>query len=766
MSMSLRLAFLLAIPSLLLGAAGDVKVTQRNAADTGFVERTITASDRSALIFDETLELTTLALGSAAVEEASAFATAAQGILADAALQPADIGATVEPAFTFNVKTYGAAGDGAADDTAEIQAAIDAAEVAGGVVYFPPGTYIVSATRTLAGTPGVILRGAGPSSIVKSSSSTMGSIFEVTGSDVVIEQLTLDGAYTTGSHSGAFGLVKVTQGDRVTVRHCTLQNSRDAGVRTAGLTEDIAVEHCLFSNCFVGVVTGSTSDSQVPQRIKVTDCTFFNGWSDANETGAIKIQSVSATTLSAGHIVSGNFIKNPGEMGIEIFAGCGDVVAHGNVIEDVRFGISLDSTVRASVVGNSTRLTVWAGIEAAGPVHDVVIANNVVDGYTSGGARGSTNGIITSNSTPDRVTIQGNRVRGCTNGLQIQTSQNIVASGNQVSDCATLINVKGSSGLVIQGNLLAGPCSYHLFLDCFGSNLSDIRIAENTLTGAAADDNIIMFDDTGSLEIERLTLLRNDIGGATFGNLSANYQIPGSRLPYHFVESNYAVPGSGQASWPDGGRLDQLPTPFFRSDQGGGFPVAKKFTFTVNSSAGDQWFKIFSVDWGAPIAMPLNIEVDATADGKFSNVSVLVAASPFGQDSGILKFPDGYYQNALKEVIYNNLGGGVDQEIWLRFPATAGMTVTVRGSDWFDYWITEPSAVTSEPSWASNSTKLDFTTAHSELVAPGLKTTAPSGGASGNWRLGTYTAGAGPTADGYITIEIGGSVYRIPADLQ
>lgn len=45
----------------------------------------------------------------------------------------------------FNVLDDGAVGDGVMDDTAAIQATIDAAYAAGGgVVYFPSGTYIVS----------------------------------------------------------------------------------------------------------------------------------------------------------------------------------------------------------------------------------------------------------------------------------------------------------------------------------------------------------------------------------------------------------------------------------------------------------------------------------------------------------------------------------------------------------------------------------------------------------------------------------------------
>lgn len=41
----------------------------------------------------------------------------------------------------YNVKAYGAKGDGVTDDTTSVQAAITAAKTKGGVVFFPPGSY-------------------------------------------------------------------------------------------------------------------------------------------------------------------------------------------------------------------------------------------------------------------------------------------------------------------------------------------------------------------------------------------------------------------------------------------------------------------------------------------------------------------------------------------------------------------------------------------------------------------------------------------------
>jgi hypothetical protein len=54
---------------------------------------------------------------------------------------------------TFNVKAYGATGDGVTDDTQAMQAAIEAAAAGGGgTVYVGPGTYRVSEGASADGT--------------------------------------------------------------------------------------------------------------------------------------------------------------------------------------------------------------------------------------------------------------------------------------------------------------------------------------------------------------------------------------------------------------------------------------------------------------------------------------------------------------------------------------------------------------------------------------------------------------------------------------
>lgn len=60
----------------------------------------------------------------------------------------------------FDVRAFGATGDGVSDDTAAIQSAINAAS-SGGTVYFPPGTYLISDDIGPSSGAAVSLRGSG-----------------------------------------------------------------------------------------------------------------------------------------------------------------------------------------------------------------------------------------------------------------------------------------------------------------------------------------------------------------------------------------------------------------------------------------------------------------------------------------------------------------------------------------------------------------------------------------------------------------------------
>ena len=73
--------------------------------------------------------------------------------------------------FITNVKDFGAVGNGVADDTAEIQAALTAAASSGGMVWIPKGTYKISSTLTVPN--GVSVSGPGAAHAIISTTDTI-----------------------------------------------------------------------------------------------------------------------------------------------------------------------------------------------------------------------------------------------------------------------------------------------------------------------------------------------------------------------------------------------------------------------------------------------------------------------------------------------------------------------------------------------------------------------------------------------------------------
>lgn len=68
----------------------------------------------------------------------------------------------------YNVKDFGATGNGTTDDTTSIQNAVNTAATTGGVVYFPPGSYLISSTINMLNW--VALKGEGRASKIIASS--------------------------------------------------------------------------------------------------------------------------------------------------------------------------------------------------------------------------------------------------------------------------------------------------------------------------------------------------------------------------------------------------------------------------------------------------------------------------------------------------------------------------------------------------------------------------------------------------------------------
>lgn len=74
-----------------------------------------------------------------------------------------------------NVKAFGAKGDGIVDDTLAIQAALDDLTSGAGLVFLPPGVYLISSPLIINAENYVVFEGSGSASVIRASSSFTGN---------------------------------------------------------------------------------------------------------------------------------------------------------------------------------------------------------------------------------------------------------------------------------------------------------------------------------------------------------------------------------------------------------------------------------------------------------------------------------------------------------------------------------------------------------------------------------------------------------------
>jgi len=322
----------------------------------------------------------------------------------------------------FNVRDYGAKGDGITDDTAAIQAAITAAAgtSTGGVVIAPFGNYFVGGitaftTAGASGFPGYAFKvpsnvtiqgGCGSVFTENISASNLRVMFYLEGSNITIDGVTVSNIYNIAGGSQPTG-IPIAAGD-------------EFNAAFTGAMADIRIMNCTFLRPWYPTKFsfGQSGGTATIDGITITNCVT---------------RSEPAATGSGGH----------------------------NFRADIAQAIKNVTVSNNRVYG----VTVSAAIGYYG-VQDGVINGNICNGSTINGGgiqleNGSDNISITGNTTVDHfnhiwvddstnVTITGNTMRnstvGSTNkgiritkqGYTINPSPNvtgIIATGNKLKNC-------------------------------------------------------------------------------------------------------------------------------------------------------------------------------------------------------------------------------------------------------------------------------------------------------------------------------------------
>jgi len=165
----------------------------------------------------------------------------------------------------YDVKQYGAKGDGVTDDTAAIQVTIDAVPADGGTVWFPAGTYIVSptATKFIRIKGNLTFAGVGASSVlkIKDGNGDWYMLFSPTNLSTRVDHTTFqDLAFDSNIQGNSTATIstRIEHSWQIFIYICAGSNLR--------------VQRCRFAPCS-GVWAISLNGSDM-HNCAVTDCSF------------------------------------------------------------------------------------------------------------------------------------------------------------------------------------------------------------------------------------------------------------------------------------------------------------------------------------------------------------------------------------------------------------------------------------------------------------------------------------------------------------
>lgn len=382
---------------------------------------------------------------------------------------------TLEPSGhgIFDVRSYGARGDGGPADFAAILAARRALnDAGGGVLFFPPGIYVVHDTIELGADTTAL--GSGTGSVLlarprKPGGPSFNMLFVRNADHVRVRDLVLDGNRTettepTGTaHEnkgcGIFGEPTEAGQTGLSIRNVIVRNHHRSGIRILG---------------------PSNSDDLYklnPNDIEVIGCRIH----DCDSRGV----SLNRATRAR---IAGNVVTSCMQAGIQLVLSRGAVI-DGNVVQGTRqrgdtqagHGISVANSFDYAIVNNVSSENVRWGIVASGGVgtspeegHAMskryVVANNICRANGSGGITldPSTRDPVTGEPTHEIhdsfATVASNVCAGNT-GHAIQTIHaGYVAVRGNICDGTSSAGESESSGVaitssrhaVVAGNVLIG----------------------------------------------------------------------------------------------------------------------------------------------------------------------------------------------------------------------------------------------------------------------------------------------------------------------
>jgi hypothetical protein len=423
---------------------------------------------------------------------------------------------------TVSVLDFGAVGDGVADDTVAIQAAIDAANH----VIVPAGTYIVTRVTMR---NGVILKGEGRPIVKRKNSASQTSVILADAkNNFAISGLRIDG--NLANNATAADNISIINGCySFTVEGCETYNAKYDNILGRGNGIFVENNADLANGTRSRIDSNTTNDCAVGILArKVFNLSIEGNAGEGNTFGGIKLDDPTLPAPNTGTtgniVIAGNHYTTSG-VGIGAFGNFSDRTALGDILSQGNYTqtfITIDSNV---TVGNQLY-----GLVAQG--QGFAVTSNIVKGNGSDTSNG---GMLfnAAYSLCDGNVVTDNYYYGIDAGLAILStiSDNIISRNGKTVNQAIGLNAGASNKLTVRGNDLASnggnlAGSYSILasgVDGTGAATGwapftgfDLNISNNTFTlDDVAQVGVRVLNGFAGVSIKGNTVF-NRVGGTPF----------------------------------------------------------------------------------------------------------------------------------------------------------------------------------------------------------------------------------------------------------
>lgn len=437
------------------------------------------------------------------------------------------------PFISVTSDAYGAAGDGHTDDTAAIQSAINSAyNAGGGIVYLPPGIYIISGAPALRMRTGVNILGCGigvttlhlaPNQPDFSRMLNCAAVDNVR--NIFIRDITLDGDHSSTESPGEHTSAIFTTG----VANIRIENIETCRTHGDGIE--------IFDNCRGVKIVRCEIHNSLRNGITLDGVNSLDIYISGNSIHDIKAQPIDSEPTTSGNCNDVSIIGNRIESNASHSITTGGSNAQNErwkiIGNSITGGIHLINCLGIKIIGNSIMGNAFRGpIYAQEHAENVTISDNTI--VSNASDTFSTIAVLaTANGSPRSFIIKDNYIETnspVTAAIQIQSTNDVEISGNRIqvnntSPRTILIRptTADMENIEIYGNRLTSSVANPDGIYIWGNtaySLGRIRVHHNLISDAAGSQ------PTGGIEVVPGTGTYTDI------DIADNYIASGVSSPY------------------------------------------------------------------------------------------------------------------------------------------------------------------------------------------------------------------------------------------